>query len=40
MTSTSSFVETSMGTSLKDIGRFEQEYRQSVYDMGKIVVNR
>jgi len=32
--------ETAMGTSLLEMGEFQQEYREAVHDMGKIIVYR
>lgn len=40
MTLANTFAETSMGISLENFGAFQQEYRQSVHDMGKIIIDR
>lgn len=32
--------ETSMGISMQDVGPFQKEYRQTVHNMGKIIINR
>lgn len=34
------FVETAMGTSLQGLGAFQQQYRQTVYEMGEILIYR
>lgn len=34
------FAETAMGTSLLEMGEFQQKYREAVHDMSKIIVYR
>jgi len=32
--------ETAMGTSLQNMGEFQQQYRQAIHEMGNILVYR
>jgi len=37
---TNVFAETAMGTSLQDLGAFQQQYREAVHQMGELTVYR
>ncbi|TGZ36221.1 Uncharacterized protein DBV15_07407 [Temnothorax longispinosus] len=39
-TFTNAFAETAMGTSLRGLGDFQQQYREAVYQMGELLAYR
>jgi len=39
-TFTNVFAETAMGTSLQDLGVFQQQYREAVHRMGELAIYR